>query len=141
MTHEPRHAVPPSPTPDSEEFWRACDEGRLLLRACERCAHVFYYPRLACPRCSGRALRWLDASGRGTVYSHTTVFTSFYGPDWESEIPYAVLLVDLEEGPRMLSRLVGEDDMLGTGAAVHVEFWDIGGRRYPCFRLESREQR
>jgi uncharacterized OB-fold protein len=137
MRHEPQHAVMPTPTPDSRAFWDACDEGRLLLLRCTNCQHPSYYPRLACPRCSGRELQWLEASGRGVVYSHTTVFTSFYGADWEPDIPYAVLLVDLEEGPRMLTRLVGDDEGLATGSRVQVEFRAINGRSYPFFALES----
>jgi uncharacterized protein len=137
MRHEPHHAVMPTPTSDSREFWAACDNEKLLLLRCTDCAHVSYYPRLACPRCSGRELRWREASGRGVVYSHTTVFTSFYGADWEPEIPYTVLLVDLEEGPRMLTRLVGDDDGLATGSRVQVEFRAVNGRSYPFFALES----
>jgi uncharacterized OB-fold protein len=75
------------------------------------------------------------------VHSHTTDFTSFYGPDWEGDLPYTVLLVDLEEGPRMLSRLVGDDDGLAIGAPVQVDFWPIDGRRYPFFRLEASQSR
>jgi uncharacterized OB-fold protein len=121
--HEPTHAVAPVPTSDSHEFWAGCDAGRLLLRRCLACERVYYYPRLACPRCSARDQEWIEASGRGHVHSHTTVFTSFYGPDWEGELPYTVLLVDLEEGPRM--------------APVRVDFRAIDGRSYPFFRLEA----
>jgi uncharacterized OB-fold protein len=134
----PTHAVAPEPTPDSEEFWSACNEGRLLLRQCTTCEHTFHYPRVACPRCAQRQLRWIDASGRGTLYAHTTVYTSFYGSGWENDIPYTVLLVDLDEGPRMLSRLVGDDDGLVAGVAVEVEFYGIGEQRYPYFKLESK---
>jgi uncharacterized protein len=135
--HEPAHAVAPVPTSDSHEFWAGCHEGRLLLRRCLACEQVYYYPRLACPRCSARDQEWIEASGRGRVHSHTTVFTSFYGPDWEGDLPYTVLLVDLEEGPRMLSRLVGDDEGLRSGAPVRVDFRTIDGRSYPFFRLEA----
>jgi uncharacterized OB-fold protein len=141
MKHEPKHTVTPIPTSDSREFWEGCNERRLLLRRCIACEQIWYYPRLACPRCSGRELEWIEASGRGLVHSHTTVFTSFYGPAWEADIPYTVLLVDLEEGPRMLSRLVGEDDGLRTGSSVDLQFCAIGGRNYPYFSLESRPNR
>jgi len=140
MRHLPSHAVAPIATPDSERFWAGCDEGRLLLRKCRACQQVSYYPRLACPRCSDRELDWIEASGRGVVHSYTTVYTSFYGSDWEPDIPYTVLLVDLAEGPRMLSRLIGEDRGLRTGIPVEVAFHAIGGRRYPLFKLEARER-
>jgi uncharacterized protein len=129
LNHQPTHAVALEPTPDSEAFWAACQDGRLLLRLCHSCESVFYYP--------SRDLEWTEASGRGTVHTHTTVHTSFYGPDWEDDIPYTVLLVDLAEGPRMLSRLVGDDSALRTGASVSVRFYDIGSRRYPFFALDE----
>jgi uncharacterized OB-fold protein len=135
------HAVAPDPTTDSESFWTACNEGRLLLRQCRACGHTFYYPRLACPRCGRRELSWIEAAGRGVVYSYTSVHTSFYGRSWEADLPYTVLLVDLVEGPRMLSRLVGEDDRLWIGAELDVDFTRIGERRYPYFRLAAERAR
>jgi uncharacterized protein len=138
VNHQPGHAVAPLRTPDSEDFWAACQDERLVLRRCTACGHVFYYPRVACPRCSSMELEWIEASGRGVVFTHTTVFTSFYGDDWEPEIPYAVLLVDLDEGPRMLTRLVGDDEGLRAGADVVVDFREVAGRRYPYFRLDRK---
>src|SRR3989304_3427326 len=112
-------AILPSPTNETAPFWEGCNRSELLLCACEACGHVFYYPRLYCPKCGSEKLAWRASEGRGTLYSFTRVGVSFYGKKWESQIPYTLVLVDLDEGPRMLSRLVGP----GPATA------QIGGRR------------
>jgi uncharacterized OB-fold protein len=127
-------AILPAPKGDSAEFWAACNRGRLLLRSCDDCRHVFYYPRIHCPRCGSRRLGWVESRGEGTVFSFTDVQISFYGPAWESELPYTVLLVDLDEGPRMLSRLVGGGPA-PIGARVRVDFVTVEGQALPFFRL------
>lgn len=129
-------AIPPRPTADSREFWAACNEGRLLLSECATCGHVFYYPRQMCPRCGEQDLGWRSSSGRGRIYSFTRVEVSFYGPTWESDLPYTVILVDLEDGPRMLSRLVESDqEAVALGAAVEVVFVTVEDQALPMFRL------
>jgi uncharacterized OB-fold protein len=129
-------AILPTPSADSREFWGACNNGELLLQECSDCRHVFYYPRQMCPRCGGRHLRWRASTGKGSVYSFTQVQVSFYGPTWERDLPYTVVLVDLEEGPRMLSRLVESDqDAVAVGAALEVAFVTVEGQALPMFRL------
>lgn len=133
-------AIPPRPTADSREFWAACNDGELLLSECATCGHVFYYPRQMCPHCGAQELRWRRSSGRGQVYSFTHVEVSFYGPTWERDLPYTVILVDLDEGPRMLSRLVESDqDAVALGAAVEVAFVTVEEQALPMFRLTQSE--
>ncbi|KAA0578564.1 OB-fold domain-containing protein [Azospirillum sp. B21] len=73
-------------------------------------------------------------SGRGTVFSHSHVHVAFQGGAWSGQLPYTVVLVDLAEGPRMLSRLIGADaPAVRGGDAVSVVFPQIGDRRYPFF--------
>jgi uncharacterized OB-fold protein len=127
-------AVLPKPTAASAPFWEACDREELMLPVCEACAHVFYYPRIHCPACGSRRVGWQRGCGRGTVFSFTHVAVSFHGPDWESQLPYTVVLVDLEEGVRMVSRLIGDTRAdVRTGDAVTVTFPLIEGRRLPYF--------
>jgi uncharacterized OB-fold protein len=72
------------------------------------------------------------------VFSFTHVGVSFHGPGWESQLPYTVLLVDLEEGPRMMSRLVGNDrDAVAGGDRVELVFVEIDGQRLPFFQRAS----
>ena len=137
MLHDPRVAVDwPVPT-EAVEFWRACAEHRLLLAHCDRCGATFHHQRVLCPTCGAPDPGWVESSGRGVVFSHTTVHTPFYGSTWDDEVPYVVVLVDLDEGPRMLSRLVGDDAGLRGGAAVRVAYRRIGERVYPFFALDS----
>lgn len=129
-------AILPAPTSESAPFWEGCNRGELLLQRCEACRHVFYYPRLFCPRCGDRKLVWQAASGRGVVYSFTHVEVSFYGPKWESQLPYTPVLVDLEEGVRMLSRLVGADRAnVKIGNRVALSFVAFEKQQLPFFTL------
>ncbi|MFP5514377.1 MAG: Zn-ribbon domain-containing OB-fold protein [Alphaproteobacteria bacterium] len=127
-------ATPPNPTGASAPFWDACDRGELLFPKCGRCGHLFYYPRRHCPLCGDTGLGWQRMSGRGTVFSHSHVHVAFQGGAWGGQLPYTVVLVDLAEGPRMLSRLIGGDaPAVRGGDAVSVVFPQIGDRRYPFF--------
>lgn len=138
MQHELRADFLPV-TNDSSDFWNGCADGQLLLRHCTLCELLFHYPRLCCPRCGGQALDWRVAAGTGVVYSHTTVHVPFNGPEWSDQLPYTVLLVELSEGPKMLSRLApGESGDVHSGDRVVVEFFTIGERTLPLFRLDQR---
>ena len=138
MMMEPIRAILPAPTKDSEAFWAACDAGRLALPRCTACGHVFYYVRQMCPRCGGRDLAEQDSAGRGTVFSFTHVAVSFYGASWEDQLPYTVILVDLDEGPRMLSRLIGEGgERLRVGDRVKLNFVTVEGHKLPYFERDE----
>ena len=131
-------AVLPEPTNASVPFWDGCHRQELTLPVCEDCGRVFFYPRIHCPACGSRRLGWRRASGRGTVFSFTHVAVSFHGSDWESQLPYTVVLVDLEEGVRMVSRLIGGGRAaVRTGDAVDFTFPMIEGRRMPFVELAA----
>jgi len=103
------HAKPlPLPDADSAAFWAGLKQGRLLLQHCLDCGQVQYYQQAMCRRCQGDRLEHRAASGRGTVYSYSVVHRA-PGPAFRADTPYAVLLVELAEGPRMVSSLVGAD--------------------------------
>lgn len=128
-------AVLPQPTAASQPFWDACEREQLMLPCCEACGKLFYYPRIHCPHCSSRALDWQRLAGRGRVFSFTHVAVSFHGAAWDSQLPYTVVLVTLEEGPQMLTRLIGEDRAaVRSGDLVMFVFPRIGGRRLPMVR-------
>jgi uncharacterized protein len=127
-------AILPTPTAASKSFWEACDRGELLLPHCLRCDRIFYYPRRYCPHCGSSELDARKATGGGRVFSFTHVHASFYGPQWESQLPYTPVLVDLDEGVRMLSRLIGADRVsIAIGDRVVVAFVDIQGQKLPFF--------
>ncbi len=127
-------AILPRPTADSLPFWNACNDEQFLMAHCKACDHLFYYPRRLCPACGGSELGWNPSAGRGTVYSHCEVHVSFYGPTWASQLPYTVLLVDLDEGPRLLSRLISADGRpVAIGERVQLKFIEVDGQRLPYF--------
>jgi len=129
-------ALPPSPTEASRPFWEGCNDKKLLLQFCRSCDRLFYYARRNCPHCGGGDLQWRAARGSGTVWSYTHVEVSFYGSQWESQIPYTSLLVDLDEGVRMLSRLVGAGRAdVEIGARLCVNFVRIDSQMFPYFKL------
>ena len=93
---------------DSAEFWKGLARGELLLQHCLDCSAVHYYQQGICRLCGSERLEHRAASGRGRVHSYSVVYRA-PGPAFKDDTPYAVLLVDLEEGPRMVSSLVGGD--------------------------------
>lgn len=116
-----------------ESFFDAAEHGRLLLARCVACAGYAEPGELSCPAC-GSDLQWAPASGTGTVYAYAVVHQVFH-PSLAGDVPYMVALVELAEGPRLITRLVG----FGTtrpriGAPVQVTFQHVGGRRLPVFR-------
>lgn len=110
---DPQEAhVKPLPTPDadSERYWQGLADGKLLLQHCNDCGHVQFYQQALCRHCGGEHLTHRAASGRGKVHSFSVVHRA-PGPAFKQDTPYAVLLVELEEGPRMISSLVDGDPM------------------------------
>ncbi|MDQ6774488.1 MAG: Zn-ribbon domain-containing OB-fold protein [Candidatus Dormibacteraeota bacterium] len=126
----------PSPLPDADTapFWKAAAAGRLEIQRCLDCGLWVFYPRSVCPGCGGAALEWAATSGRATVYSYTVVHRA--PAEFRDEVPYVVALVDLEEGPRLMTRLLGvEPGQARVGLPVEVEFG--GEPPLPYFRRRS----
>lgn len=126
----------PRPTPTEQPFYDACSRGELLLQHCEGCVHVLFYPRTHCDRCHSEQLTWQVAAGTGTIASYTVVRR---GVSSDFEAPYVIALIDLAEGPRMMSQIVDVDtEKLAVGLPVMVDFaqWseDI---TLPVFRLQA----
>ncbi|MGZ4799939.1 MAG: Zn-ribbon domain-containing OB-fold protein [Acidimicrobiia bacterium] len=120
----PVHEPPPlpekakpreGPPPDLEQapYWAAASEGRLMVQRCVPHGHTQLYPRAHCTRCRGE-VRWVDASGFATVYSFT-VLRQHHSRSLRHLLPLVVALVDLDEGPRIMTNLVNVDP-----ADVHV---------------------
>jgi len=111
----------PTPTVDSQPFWDACRAGELRLQRCAN-GHWRFPPAPLCPECWTREASWERTSGRGTVIAHVT-FRRVYHSAFAPLIPYTVAIVELEEGPRLTTRLVGvgPDEVKG-GMRVEVTF-------------------
>ncbi|MBI2710908.1 MAG: OB-fold domain-containing protein [Actinobacteria bacterium] len=124
------------PTTDvSAPFWAATREQRLELPWCTKCEEPIWCPREVCPGCLGTSIEWRPAAGTGTVYA-VTVDHKPQNPGMAGWAPYAVALVDLDEGVRFLTNVVGcpPDDVV-VGMPVEVT-WEAlpDGRQLPLFR-------
>jgi len=97
-------------------FWEAAAESRFLLQQCMACLRYQFYPRPLCLNCRRAQLRSVGASGRGSVYSVTTVRVDLTGAS--PTLPYQVALVDLAEGPRVLARILGPDVRVGDAVEL-----------------------
>jgi uncharacterized OB-fold protein len=97
-------AARPKPTALSAPFWAAAREGRLELQKCLDCDAFRWTPQVLCTACRSERYAWTPVSGRGKVYSHSTVYRS---PTAEFHPPYVVAVVALDEGPLMLTNIVG----------------------------------
>jgi uncharacterized OB-fold protein len=93
----------PSSAPDSQEYWDGLNRGELRIQYCEACDRHQFYPRFICTQCAG-AVQWITAAGRGFVYSYTTVYQNRM-PPFDALVPYVIALVQLDEGPRMLTNI------------------------------------
>jgi len=105
-------------------FWEGTKRGELRLQRCGACGHVWFPPSTHCPRCLSTAHDWMTASGRGTVWSwivmHQRYFKAFDG-----DLPYLVAMIALEEGPILMSTLVGiSNEEVRCDMPVRVVFED-----------------
>ena len=126
----------PVPTPVTQPFWQATREHRLLLQKCAN-GHVFYYARTRCPECLSNELEWVDASGRGTLYSYT-VARRPQSEAFAEDCPYVIAAITLQEGPRMTSLLVecdADNVQALVDGPVEVVWEDVSeGLAMPYFR-------
>lgn len=117
----------PLPQVDEENrwFWEACTRHELVLQKCGQCRTLRFYPRALCPRCLSASTEYVQASGRGTVYTFTVTHQN-QAPGFRDELPYVMAYVQLDEGPRLLTNIVGmPPDQVTIGMPVSVVFEDI----------------
>ncbi|MGH7858649.1 MAG: Zn-ribbon domain-containing OB-fold protein [Candidatus Binatia bacterium] len=119
---EPATRPIPEVTEELRPFYEAAREGRLAVQRCPDCGTLRFPPRPICSRCLGRASEWTTVSGRGEIFSFN-VMHQVYHPGFAREVPYPVVLVELEEGCRVLSNVVDcPRERLRIGLAVEVVF-------------------
>lgn len=87
-------------------FWEALGQGRLISTRCAQCETLGFPPRNLCRACWSRELRWVDLAPQGTLYSFTRVHVA--PGAFRSDTPYAIGIVDLQAGPRLMCRMIGE---------------------------------
>jgi uncharacterized OB-fold protein len=111
--------------PDNEPFWHGCRAHRLMLPTCRACGKPHLPPGPVCPLCFSDDIAWQAASGLGRICTWTLVHKAWF-PAFKDETPYNVVQVELDEGPRLTSRIVGcGDQKIQIGQRVEVVFDDI----------------
>lgn len=125
----------PEPDAFTRPYWDAAADGHLLIRRCGSCGRAHHYPREFCPHCWSEECDWERAGGHATLYTWSVVHRNDL-PPFGSRVPYVAAVVDLAEGPRMMTEVVDcEESELRIGMALEVAFRDAGqGVTVPVFR-------
>ena len=115
-------------------FWDAAAQGRLMLPKCNACGQHFFRPEVACTHCFATDWQWVDASGRGNLYSYSVLHKA---PAPGFKVPLVLAVVELDEGPCMFSNLIGvETGSIRIGMSLQVQFEQVAAGVYlPRFRL------
>lgn len=115
----------PKPTPESRAYWEGLKQHTLTLPRCKDCGKAHFYPRIVCPFCASRNLEWAAMSGRGKLYSFVI---NHRPPPYMGKDPFVIAVVELDEGPRLMSNLVGvapDPARIACDRAVQIEYLDI----------------
>lgn len=122
----------PTPTPETAPYWEGARAGELRIQRCRACAQAYFYPRPYCPQCGSADVEWFVASGRATLASY--IISERAAPGFDA--PYAIAIVELEEGPRMMTNIVEAEptpERLVLDMALEVRFEDRGEITVPVF--------
>jgi len=124
----------PQPSLESKPFWEGCNEGRLLMQYCDHCTKLNWFPRSYCAHCGAEDFTWKEVAGTGILETYSVVYRPM-NEAWASEVPYVLAIVRLDEGVRMVTRILCEK---GTephmDARVKVRFVPVGeGFQVPFF--------
>lgn len=130
----------PTPTSISQRFWEAAREKVLVIQRCSNCDRHVFYPRNRCPHCWSDRLEWVTASGQARLASFTEIHKPGH-PAFVEDTPYIVALVDLAEGPRMLTNLRVPSEQIRIGMPLSVDWEERGDFTLPVFRLKNENSR
>jgi len=125
----------PRPSAESAPFWEGAKAHKLLLPRCHACGKFWFPPSQRCTHCLSADFGWEDTAGRGRIYSFV-VYHRVYHPGFESDVPYAVAVIELDEGPRLIANIVGTaPDAIRCDMRVRVAFEDRGEQTIPQFAV------
>lgn len=129
------HVFLPTPTPISEPFWAACRQGELRIQQCQDCQKFLFYPSYMCPHCGGGTLQWQTISGKGEVHAVTVMERAAQ----TGQVPQVLVLIELDEGPVMMSRVVTDHPhAVAIGDRVSVIFEAVSDEiSLPLFKPET----
>jgi len=132
----------PVPTPETRPFWDGAAAGELRIQRCLDCTTPYFYPRPVCPHCHSTKVEWFTVSGRATLYSY--VINHRPAPGFADDAPYAIAVVQLAEGPRMMSNIVGIENTpenLVLDMPLRVTFEERGDVHLPQFMPDTEGER
>lgn len=124
---ETRTIASPEPNPETEHFWAAAKEGKLLIQKCNDTGKHYWYPRARSPFTLSENVEWVEAKGTGTIYSFSVMK--------RAKVSYVIAYVELDEGVRMMTNIVDTDyDSVSIGQKVKVVFKESeSGQPVPMF--------
>jgi len=125
MTQQSYTKPLPRPTKLSRPFWEGAKRHELLLLNCNACARIWFPPSSRCPNCLSTDVAWKPASGRGKVWSWIVMWQRYF-PAFDADLPYNVAYVQLDEGPKLMTNLVGvAPEDIRCDMPVEVVFDDV----------------
>jgi hypothetical protein len=121
-----KNTLAPLDDPLTGPFWAAAASGRLAVQQCGDCGELRWPPLAGCPECRSRDTSWAEVAPRGTIWSFVTYHRAFQA-ELKSDIPYTVLMVQLEDGPYIVGRLIAGTTPPSVGDRVTAEFPEVNG--------------
>lgn len=134
-----KEAFIPQASPETARFWEGTKNSELWIQRCNACGRPYFYPRPFCPHCNSDDVEWFQASGRARLISY--VISHRAVPGLTPQAPYVVALVELAEGPRMATNLVGvapDPDHITLDMPLRVTFQHRGEMSLSLFQPDSR---
>ncbi|ACL05921.1 Zn-ribbon domain-containing OB-fold protein [Desulfatibacillum aliphaticivorans] len=115
----------PTPDADSKPFWEGCRNHELLFQKCAACGEIRWPPGILCPHCHSREVEMVRSGGKGTIYSYVIYHQPFH-PEFADKVPYVVAIVELEEGPMLITNIVEcPHESLACDMPVRVHWDDV----------------
>ena len=115
----------PQVNPDTQPFWDGCKEHELRFQKCMDCGHVRWPPSMICPECHAAQTEWITAGGKGTVYTYAVYHRAFH-PAFKDDLPYVAAVVELEEGPHLLTNIIGcKPEAVRCDMSVEIAWEDV----------------
>ncbi len=133
MTDDPPFPLP-QVTPVTAPYWEGLRGGRLLFQKCNKCGHEWLPGRTECSQCLSDDIGWVEASGRGKLFSWV-IYHRAFNPAFKDKVPYNVAIVELDEGPRLITNIVNPDAGLATDKPVELAIEVEHGVAVARFRL------
>jgi len=121
--------------PAAEPYWQALDQEQLNYQCCTRCQLAVWPAHSHCPHCGAASLAWRTSSGRGKVYSFSTVMRG-PTPVWQGIAPYTVGFVEMEEGYFLFTQFEAGTEAIQVGSPVRARFVRRGAQTLPVFSPE-----